>query len=128
MTAKEFRLGNLISVLGNVVEVIKIYGDIKIEVHSDILQFWEVDIEEKDEDVLPIPLTEEWLLKFGFKRLESPAPEIHPYADYIKYDIVISMPYFEFSYSYGDSSRVLKYVHELMNLYYTLTGEELEIK
>ena len=69
----------------------------------------------------PIPLTEEWLLKFGFKSK---------------------------SYGYGDSewkqwnngkitlngfretlSGVdCEYIHQLQNLYFALTGEELEIK
>lgn len=75
-----------------------------------------------------IPLTEEWLLKFGFERVESPVPETHPWPDYVKDNVVISMPYFEFSYSYGDDPVEIKYVHSIQNLFFAVKQRELEVK
>ena len=55
-------------------------------------------------DFRPIPLTEEWLLKFGFERTYN--SQFRYFGHYIK----------------------IKYVHELQNLYFALTGQELTIK
>ncbi|AGO48415.1 hypothetical protein Phi10:1_gp074 [Cellulophaga phage phi10:1] len=70
----------------------------------------------------PIPLTEEWLLKFGFKRNE-------PYCFIgIKKRIQlinIGNKYFRLYY-YNTSIKIdIAHVHQLQNLYFALTGEEL---
>jgi len=72
----------------------------------------------------PIPLTEEWLLKFGF---------IDTGSYYLKGAFSIAkMPWTNGKiglYAYAmDYSMELKYVHQLQNLYFALTGEELEAK
>jgi hypothetical protein len=70
----------------------------------------------------PIPLTEEWLLKFGFVYHDDDG-----IITYSRDNIVIFQRYrldfyFELS-NYKDAE--LEYVHQLQNLYYALTGEEL---
>jgi hypothetical protein len=75
--------------------------------------------------IKPIPLTEEWLLKFG----------LHSKHNYFKSLGVhleggLCVCYFadnEYGHSKEDEI-VLKYVHQLQNLYFALTGEELQIK
>lgn len=72
------------------------------------------------ENILPIPLTEEWLLKFGFERniLEAKHNSIIYYSENnigIKGMLGTVKP------------SVCKYVHQLQNLYFALTGEELTI-
>ena len=75
-----------------------------------------------DEMFAPIPLTEEWLLKFGFER--DPR--------WTKWSL--ENPFFMITrnrgiYSLFDRGRVpLKYVHQLQSLFWCLTGNELEIK
>jgi hypothetical protein len=73
------------------------------------------------EDVKPIPLTEEWLLKFGFEYSDlngdSGLWKIPPFQIYGKYN--------QFLYDYRLD---VNYVHQLQNLYFALTGEELTIK
>jgi len=80
-----------------------------------------------------IPLTEEWLLKFGFKQRENEAYE------FFEIDSVIGLFYLRPSYLGGyyfgnDVSDELndqinyEYVHQLQNLYFALTGEELTVK
>lgn len=76
--------------------------------------------------VKPIPLTEEWLFKFGFlKDLEN--------------DIFLNINAYAFLYWQNDRVELLDddnnfmishcdYVHQLQNLYFALTGEELTIK
>ena len=65
----------------------------------------------------PIPLTEEWLLKFGLKS------ELNGY--YYIDDFVISLDgyvYFGIEEKY---IRSIEFVHDLQNLYYAIKGEEL---
>jgi hypothetical protein len=71
------------------------------------------------EDYQPISLTEEWLLKFGF--ISNPYEDryekgvLHVECDKTKGETQLwieNMPH-------------IKYVHELQNLYFALTGEEL---
>ena len=64
--------------------------------------------------IKPIPLTEEWLVKFGFERLGD-----------------ISFPFIksnDFENSETFSLYGIKHVHQLQNLYFALTGEELKTK
>lgn len=78
----------------------------------------------------PIPLTEEWLLKFGFEYSSF-------YGNYkIKagnYSNSIKLYEGEWCYNNDDSDAgcyfvtTIKYVHQLQNLYFALTNEELTI-
>jgi hypothetical protein len=65
----------------------------------------------------PIPLTEEWLLKFGFKNNRLGL------FDCIK---VVEDIGFHISFIQRHLKEV-QYVHQLQNLYFALTGEELTI-
>ena len=71
----------------------------------------------------PIPLTEEWLLKFGFERsgLYNVKDEVYVYDEYGLTDT-------GFEYRFNYTQIKLKYVHQLQNLYFALTGEELTFK
>lgn len=68
----------------------------------------------------PIPLTKEWLIKFGFDDMINGV-----YIDN-KYQVVIYKDilgyYFE---PYQGRKTIIEYVHQLQNLYFALTGEEL---
>jgi hypothetical protein len=67
----------------------------------------------------PIPLTEEWLLKFGFVS--------NPYEDrYEKGTIHIECDKTKgATYLWVENMPHIKYAHQLQNLYFALTGEEL---
>jgi len=67
----------------------------------------------------PIPLTEEWLLKFGFQK-----DSLNIYRKYL--NIHRGVSYFE-CYLGGITVEV-QFIHQLQNLYFALKGEELEIK
>jgi hypothetical protein len=75
----------------------------------------------------PIPLTEEWLLKFGFEIKEvgygchANYPDFHLWLD-------IDCDYWAFIIEENGKCIELKYVHQLQNLYFALYGNELEIK
>lgn len=79
-----------------------------------------------NEFVAPITLTEEWLMKFGLTRFEG---------QWIKtkrcgQQVIIEQTLNGFKFEYYGSSNFafFKYVHQFQNLYFALTGQELEIK
>jgi len=68
----------------------------------------------------PLPLTEEWLIKFGFEKRS-----LH----YFKKDgIILSVEDFYYECFLSSNSVIIKYVHQLQNLYFALTNQELEVK
>lgn len=85
-------------------------------------------------EIQPIPLTEEWLLKLGFIKCSDYMSEDHDYyypdldglwisADKLEVELLASDPYESFKLPLK-----VQYVHQLQNLYFALTGEELPIK
>jgi hypothetical protein len=84
----------------------------------------------KDKTILesPIPLTEEWLLKFGFEwNITYQAIYKEGFGFYLNY-------LYRGGYSLTTFKKVttvvccLRYVHQLQNLYFALCNEELVIK
>ena len=88
--------------------------------------------------VKPIPLTEEWLVKFGFERdlkleeLDSRTTMLQYYYGDIHSNNFIRIcfhPVGKYTTSFrGNPLTKPEYVHQLQNLYFALTGEELKIK
>ena len=84
---------------------------------------------EFDDYLQPIPLTEEWLLKFGFEKLSN-FEEQYMEEDYVWQIDVERSPSLLLSNGifHEDNYGVkLEYVHQLQNLYFALTGKELEL-
>jgi hypothetical protein len=82
----------------------------------------------------PIPITEEWLIKFGFTRgaLDSWAVYFHYKTKINNYDEDICVRFYRdgyFMYCNGNecnsSYKANRHVHQLQNLYFALTNEEL---
>ena len=89
----------------------------------------------------PIPLTEEWLLKFGFEAFKKFKPgtlEKTEETEFITFIPRLGMALYyskypwENEYHYAvlknmtkEHIAILKYVHQLQNLYFALTGEEI---
>ena len=86
----------------------------------------------------PIPLTEEWLFKFGFKKCKNGWYYTTYFTDcdlaseIMKIDYNLSSGRFSITDADEEStscqiytSKRVKHVHQLQNLYFTLTGEEL---
>ena len=97
-----------------------------------------VDSDEYRKNHHPLPLTEEWLERFGFKNIDSGAPHLD-----ISDNSRIVCPvkntdrwlYIETSQEdenmYSNLTHIFtmnNYVHQLQNLYFILTGEELKLK
>jgi len=78
----------------------------------------------------PIPLTEEWLLNFGFVKLKREYDQSDNDM-YIKNDLCIVWYNSEnenfMQFFVNNTGINIKHVHQLQNLYYCLCGEELKI-
>jgi len=74
----------------------------------------------------PIHLTEEWLIKFGFEKVGSNYQKawllLHGNIKTGTMDFLLNEP---ITGKY--KATVLQYVHQLQNIYFCLTGEELTI-
>jgi hypothetical protein len=86
-----------------------------------------------DQFIEPIPLTVEWLMKFGFNKVIDHwiGFESYHYENkngwiyLIEEGFEIELNILKERHNLG---RTYKYVHQLQNLYFALTGEELTIK
>ena len=67
----------------------------------------------------PIPLTEEWLLKLGFKYFLD--TKIYAIDNFF----IEKEPDNKIAVMYDYLNKSVEYVHQLQNLYFALTGEEL---
>ena len=79
----------------------------------------------------PIPLTEEWLFKFGYiKFIENSTYSSLSLVDehVLKYTILVEHENNSFTFPNTYKPIKLKHVHQLQNLYHALTGQELTIK
>jgi hypothetical protein len=72
--------------------------------------------------VQPIPLTEEWLVKFGFVKNNSGFYEQKRFTYHPEYGWKILSQWIKGWVNVAE----IKYVHQLQNLYFALTGEELK--
>ncbi len=130
MKTKELRIGNFVkSTFDDLIcEILDIYAHQGADVYCS--HKYGQDLLDVKYGIEPILLTEEFFLKNGFEK----DPMITQYSKKID----------EFLISYidgvngcllsiqGEKSQYykydIKYIHELQNAYYCLTGEELEVK
>ena len=74
-----------------------------------------------------ILITEEWLLKFGFEYKIEPHYKTWKFINDVFYSYNYKGDFRWFSKVLPNIDKV-KYVHQLQNLYFALTGEELTLK
>lgn len=119
MQASELRVGNYLQGQ-KVVQVQSILGKNSIGIgYGDPYRVNTDD--EFSPCLLPITLTEEWLVKLGFKfNSDSNVYSIDNFFIYTE-------AYNKIIITYDCLMRSVEYVHQLQNLYFALTGEELTI-
>lgn len=85
-------------------------------------------------DIIPIPITEEWLLKLGFEKIEGDEWKVFIPSNNCETSIEVNLkdknnPEINIWTAVdGDWSCIKtdnKFVHQLQNLYFALTGKEL---
>jgi len=120
MEANELRMGNWLKRLDNT--LFQVTGN---DIHSmdDLPDYLKPH---------PIPLTEEWLLKFGFEKGDDYGDQI--YYDKGKYTVCFDHEDLVFyKNNKGDLTCLIydeehfQHVHHLQNLWFFITGEELTI-
>ena len=117
MKAQELRIGNLIN---------DKVTSVKGQVSWEILRI----IEDKENHTYePIPLTEEWLVKFGLTSVTNHGTLFTNYWNKecdCSVDIV-NNEVFEYRLNGRKRTLSLMYVHQLQNLYFALTNKELTV-
>ena len=145
MKATELRIGNYVTdrITKNIIEVDSI-NELGITLFADIIdEDMFVNNQEEADDIEPIPLTEDWLLKLGFENYEWCTD-----CAFIKFNSShMMLRYYNDKWhcqktivskdSKGQKMSeakqivkkgMIKHVHQLQNLYHALMGEELTTK
>jgi len=122
MEAKNFRIGNWVRVPTKDSEIIIPSFDAQIQSIGlfGMLGFLNTPkikgVKWSVKAIKPIPLTEEWLTKFGFKKDDG----------FFNKDGVWLTP--DFGLDGINPFKPIKYVHQLQNLFFAITGEELTLE
>lgn len=125
MKAEELRIGNFVGL------DLKDFPDNYFEMYevaekaSSLKEFGTLDIHYFDADLMEgIPLTKEWLIKFGFIK-----PNYSSIAEFYMGELELYYLTKDECYQFESKNIVvdLYFVHQLQNLYFTLFGEELKL-
>jgi hypothetical protein len=124
MKANELRIGNLVQ-YSDTKEVANIY-----QIEHRYKSVYRINDLNDNNQIEPIPLTEEWLLKFGFEKDERYGDKVSVIEIKKCKEFILMFDDRDESYFLCDTDvdTCLKHVHQLQNLYFCLTGTELEIK
>jgi len=126
MKATELRLDNLILEAG---EVSKIY--LLEHRYKSVYQINDITVDERtmSDRFQPIPLTEDWLIKFGF--VFNGKLDGWELAGWMPFHIekrtTNYMWWFVTTFKKDWQVGKLQYVHQLQNLYFALTDKELQL-
>lgn len=131
MEARELRIGNWIEVryggyegvwkteVIRVTDILHVDGDGPYEHHINC---------HPNDYCEPIPLTVEWLVRAGFKQWGT---YLHLWKVNPRHGFTVHLRSGKFTlneYGYSQRNGGISYVHQLQNLYYALTGQELIFK
>lgn len=140
MDARELRIGNLVTIdnrrswptlMGTpmVVTAVKATNDRQYKRSTGSVSLYhgggKWEYHQLDEFIKPIPLTSEWLERFGFKNGKILLPERSSLDSYLIVNDGRIQICKNGYYAYDPET---KYVHQLQNLYFALTGSELTLK
>lgn len=125
MKAEELRFGNWFSYRGCFEYQVTALLELSVEfLHINNKHYFRDYV-----DIKPIPLTEEWLVKFGFERTyygrELNGFHLEASSRIVKTDVLCG---FSLEVIPEEKYIPINDVHQLQNLYYALTNEELTIK
>lgn len=121
MKPQDLRIGNWVCLMYKDTNNVQDY--IKIE-SNHIHLFNKMDLE-------PIPLTEQWLLDFGFYKIKEKNTfltlqnVIEEFS--LFFNLKTSCIELETDYCQVIQLKRLKYIHQLQNLFHALTGQELTL-
>ena len=119
MEVRELRVGNYINLTKDNFKTTKVY-------QLDAFDIYKLQ-ENECADIKPIPITEEWLIRLGLSEYYGSSYYLKINRDKLKWcrrtpkggkGIRFKCPKYPH----------IAYVHQLQNLYFALTGKELELK
>lgn len=124
MKEQELRIGNYVKVDGdsNIYTICSIHegGSLKVKIPGYEPESSGI------RKINPIPLTEQWLIDFGL--LKKPNHKCFHIKGMDFHIPIMSGGYYDNEYGLDEENRItLFYVHQLQNLYFALTGEELQL-
>ena len=130
MEAKNLRIGNFIASGSNPKNIETwVIGKVH-SISSMDSEFEQIEIETEEgftwffkDNYFGIPLTEKWLIDLGFRKDEETNYRWFM-EDWLAYDLDDNCIRISDSWEFGKR----KYVHELQNLFFAITGRELELK
>ena len=118
MKAQDLKIGNWVQFRHTETPVLITLGDFVREYKEEHL-----------EDYEPIPLTEEWLERFGFEQMKLYTGD----KCFVKEKFCVlcdgQLKNYDLRLTFDSDQTIrikLDYVHQLQNLYFALTGEELQ--
>lgn len=136
MKAKELRIGNLVMLMSKEPVIIPLkpvivssvsWQKMNVYLEFDMPKYQQNPIEVYTKELGPIPLTEEWLVKFGFVADGNNfVLYLSDYSDLTFSDGKMYLTSGQFSEM--TETVPCDYVHQLQNIYFALTGDELTIK
>lgn len=116
MKATELRIGNIVDLGNRIAKIIEIGYSSCVVVDLEKTQ----DTIEDYERVQGLILTDEWLLKFGFKKIKT---------NNCTYWTLNNVDVWELNGGFANDLDIpIQYIHQLQNLYFALTNEELTAK
>lgn len=119
MKANELRIGNL--VLNEYLEPVFLIGILPHKLIVSKNGDWDEDCKDLTyRDIEPIPLTKKRIIDFGIEFEKD-------YSAWIKGSFNLESKNGKFYFEVYSHYKLIKYVHQLQNLYFALTGEELTI-
>jgi hypothetical protein len=121
---KQFRIGNLVLRDGKVDTITGIWHELSYDSGYDFYIQAGDDLDYPIEDISGIPLTEEILIKMGFFKKNRAWMLVDQGTNPTKFKFSI---WEDLTYNTGELQPPLDFVHQLQNLYQSLTGEELTI-
>jgi len=134
MKANELRIGNLIQYkIEDLLDVRKVFNEVNVVDSMDISYISDCEKLNSEHTYSPIPINKEWLVNLGFKRIEQDdkGNELCNtlYSISHKGNLgTIDLDLWQWdSWQFDNCSYSIKYVHQLQNLYFALTGEELTL-
>lgn len=128
MEAKELRIGNYVKAFDGVASIG--WPEVGKKFQIDLCVFELLSNEDNGysmQFIEPIPLTEQWLLDFGFEFMSSQQGQTYYHIN----GWTVLYTYGSWYYSTSKSITIglkLQFVHQLQNRYFSLVGEELTLK
>ena len=124
MEATELRLNNLLMYEDSIVPIIGMEN-----INEEILVKIDSETAIDSRKLKPIALTAEWFSKLGFKEVYRSSTRVRfDLPNFCRYDFDLSSNKILEGFLFFGNYIKCTHLHQLQNIYFTLTGEELKIE